>query len=76
MARKTTKICDICKKETEQIAGKLFFTPVTNGRSSVDHTNYSHHADVGVCCRDKLLRGFSFTKRLTAEQYQAQRKAG
>lgn len=67
--------CDICKRETEEIVGKIFLTPLGPGRSANGfHVNYSHHADVGVCCFDKLLSGFNFQKRKTAREYHDSRR--
>jgi hypothetical protein len=40
------------------------------------HSDYTHHCDVGVCCEARLLAGFNFRKRLTADEYQKQRKNG
>lgn len=74
MSRNTKLTCDVCRKETEKIAAKLFYTPVINGLSKAVHSNYSHHCDVGICCKDKVLALFNFSKRQTAEQYHAQRK--
>jgi hypothetical protein len=76
MARTTEFRCDICKKPTDRIVGKLHFVPMIPGVSRGVHSNYSHHADVGECCKDRLLKGFNFRKRLTADEYQAQRKNG
>lgn len=76
MGKEVTLRCDICKKPTEQIVGKLFFGPVIRGTSRAVHSSYTHHADVGACCKDRLLKGFNFRKRLTAVEYREQRKAG
>jgi len=73
VARVVTLRCDICKKPTEAIAGKLYYSTVTSGVRSL-LSNYSHHADVGVCCADRLLRGFDFKKRITKEEYNSKRK--
>lgn len=70
MARKL--ICDVCKKETNSITGKLFYTPSLSGKV---HSNYTHHLDVGICCRDKLLNLFNFSRRTTAEEYHQRRRA-
>ena len=75
MAKLVTLKCDICKKETTRIVGKLHFIPI-NGLSRSAHSNYTHHADVGECCKAKLLTGFSFRKRMTKEQYQEARRNG
>jgi hypothetical protein len=76
-ARTTTRHCDICRKPTNEIVAKLFYTPLTpNGGRQYQHSKYSHHADVGVCCGQKLLKLFQFQQRQTAEQYRANRKAG
>ena len=66
--------CDICKKVTEEIVGKLFYTPLTNGKRSQFANDYTHHADVGVCCAERLLSGFNFSKRVTAKEYHEGRR--
>jgi len=68
-------LCDVCKKETDEIVGKLFFTPLgkSNNANSF-HSHYTHHADVGSCCAERLLSGFNFTKRKTAKEYAASRR--
>jgi hypothetical protein len=40
------------------------------------HSNYTHHADVGECCADKIKKLFNFQARMTAKEYREQRKAG
>lgn len=74
IARNEKLVCDICRRETTRIVGKLQFIPVIPGVSKAVHSNYTHHADVGACCSDKLMRGFNFQKRLTAEQYRKKRR--
>lgn len=74
MARSVVLHCDICGKATDQIVGKLTFIPMIPGVSRSAHSNYSHHADVGSCCREKILNGIHFRKRTSAEQYQASRR--
>ena len=77
MAREMQLRCDVCKKPTSQIAAKLLYIPLTpngSGRQRA-HSNYSHHADVGVCCAKKLLHVFSFQERTTFEEYQERRRA-
>jgi hypothetical protein len=74
MARETTLICDCCGKPTESIVGKLMFVPSIPGISRTAHSNYTHSADVGACCQNKLMRGINFRKRMTFEQYQATRR--
>lgn len=74
MARNTTLVCDVCGKPTDQIVGKLTFVPMIPGVSRSAHSNYSHSADVGSCCREKLLRGIKFRPRMTADEYQRQRR--
>ena len=76
MARETTLKCDVCKQPTERIVGKLHFIPMIPGLSQSRHSNYSHHADVGVCCQTRLLKGFNFKKRVTAKEYNESRKNG
>lgn len=65
--------CDICRKPTEKIVGKLFFAPIVQGARTF-HSKYSHHADVGICCKDRLLRGFDFRERTSAEEYHERRR--
>jgi hypothetical protein len=72
MARETNLRCDVCRKPTNKIVAKLLLTP----SPSVKHSNYTHHADVGECCKDRVIKLFNFRPRMTKEQYQAQRKAG
>jgi len=74
VARQTTYRCDVCGKETDQIVGKLNFVPVLPGISKSAHSNYSHSADVGTCCGQKVLRVIKFRKRMTMDEYQAVRK--
>jgi len=69
-----TFICDCCGKPTTEIVGKLNFIPVIPGVSRRAHSNYSHSADVGACCKDTVLQGINFRKRRTAEEYQRSRK--
>jgi len=75
MAKLVTLKCDICRKPTDHIVGKLHFIPV-NGLSRSAHSNYTHHADVGECCKERLLSGFQFRKRMTKAQYLEARKNG
>jgi hypothetical protein len=74
VARNVQLTCDICGKPTEQIVGKLTFVPMIPGVSRSAHSNYSHSADVGSCCREKLLKGIRFRQRMTAEEYHRQRR--
>lgn len=73
MAREVKLRCDICRKETERIVGKLHFTPMIPSVSNSVHSNYTHHCDVGVCCQNRLLKLFNFRKRLTFAEYQESR---
>ena len=67
MAR--VKHCDICRKPTPEIVGKLFYASfhANGGRRQSIHSNYTHHADVGVCCASKILGAFNFQKRVPKE---------
>jgi hypothetical protein len=67
--RQLTKRCDICGKQTEDIVGKILFTPA-------HHSLYTHTADVGVCCQKKLLNGFQWRERMSAEEYNESRRVG
>jgi hypothetical protein len=74
MSRKIVKRCDICKRETDTIVGKLHWIPSIPGVTKLVHSNYTHHADVGACCKDKIFKVFSFQKRQTFSEYQDSRK--
>lgn len=67
-------LCDVCKKPTDEIVGKLFFAPTTraNGAKSF-HNNYQFHLDVGVCCQGRLLKSFNWRKRMSAALYNKSR---
>jgi len=69
MARRVSKTCDVCGRETDAIVGKLQFIPCIPGVHKLNHSNYTHHADVGACCKDKLFKAFKFQKRMTAKEY-------
>jgi hypothetical protein len=70
----TTHQCDVCGRKCERIVAKLFFGPVLRGSTNASHSNYTHHADVGDCCRDRLLKGFQFRKRMSQSEYLRSRK--
>jgi hypothetical protein len=76
MARNVELRCDICKQTTNQIVGKLHFTPMVPGVSRGIHSNYTHTADVGACCKDRLFKSFDFRKRMSAKEYAQKRKVG
>lgn len=75
MARNTHLTCDVCRKATTQIVAKLFYTP-TEGEKPGIHSNYTFHADVGVCCKDRIVELLNFRPRMTASEYRAKRKGG
>jgi hypothetical protein len=67
--------CDVCKRRTDEIVGKMFYTMLTPGRGANNFSNnYSHHLDVGVCCADKLLKSFDWQPRQTAQEYHRSRR--
>lgn len=71
-------VCDICKQPTDEIASKMFFTPITrgNGGRNSAYSRYELHLDVGVCCVERVKKGFNWHKRISAKQYaQSRRKA-
>lgn len=76
MTRSTTLICDVCRKETKRIVGKLNFVPMIPGVSRSAHSNYSHTADIGECCRVKLFHAVGFRKRMSVNEYQSKRRQG
>ena len=75
MARHNVMVCDVCGRPTEQIAGKLCYVPSIPGVVRLTANNYSHGADVGICCKDKVFKEINFSKRLTAAEHQRRRKA-
>jgi hypothetical protein len=76
LARTIELTCDVCKKPTKRIVGKLHFIPMIPGVNRSAHSNYTHHLDVGDCCKARLLKGFNFRPRLSSAEYQEKRKNG
>lgn len=74
MARQVTLHCDICKRETDRIVAKLFFSPSIPGVQKAHHNHYTKSCDVGRCCEKRLLKSFNFKQRLTADEYNGSRK--
>ena len=68
-------VCDVCGKPTERIVGKLTFIPAVPGTVRLNWNNYSHAADVGECCKDRIFTVVNFKKRMTMAEYQKSRKA-
>ena len=64
--------CDICQRPCERIVAKLHRIPAGNG--PISHSNYSHHADVGECCDERVLELFRFSPRMTRKEYNQKRK--
>jgi hypothetical protein len=66
--------CDLCRRPTEKIVGKLFYAPVkSNDQPVADRGNYTHSAHVGICCRDKLFE-LQWNSRKTKAEYLAVRR--
>lgn len=66
-------VCDVCKRPTARIEEKLLITPTpSHGRSM--HSNYTHHADVGICCVGRIKNFINFKPRRTRAQYNEERK--
>jgi hypothetical protein len=74
VARHSVMVCDVCGRPTEQIAGKLCYVPSIPGVVRLTANNYSHGADIGVCCKDKVFNDINFTKRMSAAEHQAARR--
>lgn len=53
--------CDVCRKPTNKIVGKVLFIPV-NGKS-YSYSDYEALADVGECCQATLSRMIRFRRR-------------
>jgi hypothetical protein len=68
-------ICDVCGKESE-IVGKLHFIPSIPGVTKLNHSQYTHHADVGKCCKERLFTVLKFQNRMSKAQYNELRKNG
>lgn len=67
--------CDICKKPTAKHVGKLFFTSLKARQTKMSsHNLYEFHLDVGECCKDRLMTGFAWRKRMTKEEYKEARR--
>lgn len=52
-----SKTCDHCGQETDRIVAKVLMIPVTNGGGKWKTGSYTGHADIGVCCEEKLVKG-------------------
>lgn len=64
----SVKVCDNCAKPitpTNRLVAKLYLTPVVEGRTRSQHSNYTGHMDVGACCADKIVRGLRWQRRKT-----------
>lgn len=46
----STKTCDVCGRPAKFV--KKLFLAKYGGRN--DHSNYTHHADVGECCIERI----------------------
>jgi hypothetical protein len=64
--------CDICNRPTDYIAAKLHYIPAGNGKR-ITHSDYTHHADVGPCCSERILEMFKFQKRRSRAEYNESR---
>ena len=69
MARHNVIVCDVCGRPTERIAGKLCYVPSIPGVARLTSNNYTHTADVGVCCEERVFGDIHFNKRLSREEY-------
>jgi hypothetical protein len=74
MARDVNLTCDICGKPTAVIVGKLLFVPIIPSVARSAHSNYSHSADVGECCKNRLFNTVKFQKRRSFDEYQRSRR--
>lgn len=56
----SVRVCDSCQApitETNPVITKLFLTPVRPGSAKADHGAYTAHADIGECCKERILGG-------------------
>lgn len=69
-------LCDICKKPTDEIVGKMFYTPMLPGGTGAKsfHNGYQFHLDVGICCEGRLKSGFNWRKRMSSKEYNSSRR--
>jgi hypothetical protein len=74
LARELNLTCDICKRPTKKIVAKLHYIPMISGVNRAVHSNYTHHLDVGECCKPRLFKSFNFRKRLKAAEYHESRR--
>lgn len=65
--------CDMCKKPTTEIAHKILLTPMPRHGKSMQ-SEYTHHADIGICCQGRIKQLVNFRQRRTREQYNKDRK--
>lgn len=71
MARHVVHTCDNCGKVTSDknpVIAKTFLTPVTEGRTRADHSQYTGHMTWGQCCATKVL-GQNWRRRMTRTEY-------
>lgn len=72
MSKTVTYKCDGCGKSItaeNPIIAKLYFSPVLKTRARTDHGSYSRHADIGLCCSAKIVKGIDWRMRQTREDY-------
>lgn len=50
------------------------YVEVIPGVNKGIHSNYTHHLDVGVCCKHKIFKAFQFRKRMTKNEYRDSRR--
>lgn len=75
MSRHNVIVCDVCGRPTDRIVGALYWVPSIPGTVRLTATNYTHKADVGECCKDRLFTGTKFSKRQNKEEHQKSRRA-
>lgn len=63
--------CDCCGKPTDQIIIKMFKAPK---HSKTDHSHYTHHADVGICCINTMNK-INWQPRIKREKSEAPKAA-
>ena len=50
------------------------YVDLIEGVNNGVHSNYTHHLDVGVCCKERIFKAFRFQKRMSAKEYQRSRR--
>ncbi len=70
----TSRTCDVCGRETEEIVSKLFLAPVIPGKTRATHASYTAHLDIGRCCAERVIKLGKWQHRVTRDKAGAKRR--